>query len=361
MALDKELVRKFLPLFVSEYGSYADLNLIYRNCRLGKISSGEPPAVDSKLRTELADWCVELMVTAVMDGDGLSGKWGPREGNGPVKHMTTPEAQEKARFARACARLYLACSLGSDEKISRQTTNGLPDGKLKPKAKNYASPKGRDRQECARKLEAAQTNAIKTGVGIKGAVSEAHSLAKHYVNGGPYDKMIEAQWSNLIKELKDDITAGGGLDSCIALCDVSGSMYGIPMEVCVALGLIVSEIAPDPWKGRVLTFQENPTWHKIKGSDLSEKVRNLISAPWGGNTDFGKTLNLILKTAVDNSLTQDQMPKVMFVFSDMQFDQADRSCSGYGGSHYYREGAVVQFYAIAEDPTLALKGWITLD
>jgi hypothetical protein len=64
-----------------------------------------------------------------------------------------------------------------------------------------------------------------------------------------------------------------------------------------------------------------------------------MSAPWGGSTNFGKALNMILNFAVENQLPTEAMPEVLFVFSDMQFDQADGTRSSYGGTHHYREGA----------------------
>ncbi|CAN8247804.1 unnamed protein product [Cochlearia groenlandica] len=38
-------------------------------------------------------------------------------------------------------------------------------------------------------------------------------------------------------------------------------MTGTPMEVCVALGLLVSELNEEPWKGKVITFSKNPQLH----------------------------------------------------------------------------------------------------
>ena len=38
------------------------------------------------------------------------------------------------------------------------------------------------------------------------------------------------------------------------MCDVSGSMHGQPMEVCIGLGLVVSECSHPAFRDRVLTF-----------------------------------------------------------------------------------------------------------
>ena len=143
----------------------------------------------------------------------------------------------------------------------------------------------------------------------------------------------------IVLEAREKFGREGGLPSCVALVDVSGSMAGVPMEVAVALGLVVSETAPAAWRNRVITFHERPSWHQIQGDTLAERVRNLMRAPWGGSTNFAAAMNMILDHAVEFNVPQESMPEVLFVFSDMQFDLADGSRSGYGGSHHVRSGA----------------------
>lgn len=64
------------------------------------------------------------------------------------------------------------------------------------------------------------------------------------------EKVAELQWARMV----EDLSKKEKLTDCIAVCDVSRSMYGTPMEVCVALGLLISELSEDPWKGHVITF-----------------------------------------------------------------------------------------------------------
>ena len=46
----------------------------------------------------------------------------------------------------------------------------------------------------------------------------------------------------------------------MVVCDVSGSMDGEPMEVAIALSLLLTEAAPQdcPWRGHIFTFDEKP-------------------------------------------------------------------------------------------------------
>jgi hypothetical protein len=138
------------------------------------------------------------------------------------------------------------------------------------------------------------------------------------LNDGDGGKVAELQWERMV----GDVAEKGKLKNCIAVCDVSGSMNGTPMEVCVALGLLVSELSEEPWKGKVITFSANPQLHLIKGDTLLAKTEFIRRMEWGGSTDFQKVFDQILNVAVAGKLTEDQLIKRVFVFSDMEFDQA---------------------------------------
>jgi hypothetical protein len=126
------------------------------------------------------------------------------------------------------------------------------------------------------------------------------------------------QWQRMV----DDMRALGRLSNCIAVCDVSGSMSGIPMDVCVALGLLVSELSDDPWRGRVITFSELPELHRIAGETLEDKVSFIRDMDWGMNTNLQAVFDKILEVAVEARLAPERMVKRVLVFSDMEFDQA---------------------------------------
>ncbi|GMY27166.1 DUF2828 domain-containing protein [Fagus crenata] len=144
-----------------------------------------------------------------------------------------------------------------------------------------------------------------------------HEIIKSLNEDG--GQVAELQWERMV----DDVAKKGKLTNCIAVCDVSGSMDGTPMEVCVALGLLVSELSEEPWKGKLITFSENPQLHLIKGDTLLEKTKFIREMDdWGCNTDFQKVFDQILQVAVEAKLTEEQLIKRVFVFSDMEFDSA---------------------------------------
>ncbi|XP_074347145.1 uncharacterized protein LOC141685974 [Apium graveolens] len=132
------------------------------------------------------------------------------------------------------------------------------------------------------------------------------------------EMVAELQWKGMV----DDMLNKGKLKNCIAVSDVSGSMEGTPMEVSVARGLLVSELSDEPWKGQLITFSSNPELHVVKGNNLREKCEFIKEMDWNMNTDFQKVFDKILKVALDAKLTEEQMIKRVFVFSDMEFDLA---------------------------------------
>lgn len=143
-----------------------------------------------------------------------------------------------------------------------------------------------------------------------------HEIVKSLSYGD--NQVAELQWQRIV----DDLSAIGKLKNCLAISDVSGSMCGIPMEVSVALGMLVSELSEEPWKGKLITFSANPQLQLIEGTSLWAKVESVKRMYWDMNTDFQKVFDKILEVAKAGKLSEDQMIKRLFVFSDMEFDQA---------------------------------------
>ncbi|KAK2966029.1 hypothetical protein RJ640_012288 [Escallonia rubra] len=149
-----------------------------------------------------------------------------------------------------------------------------------------------------------------------------HEIIRSLGDGtGP--EVAELQWKRMV----DDLAKKGKLRNCMAICDVSASMTGTPMEVSVALGLLISELSEEPWKGKLITFSTSPEFHEIGGDSLLSKTSFIRMMDWDGNTDFQKVFDRILEVAVRGSLGEEQMIKTLFVFSDMEFDQASTSRS----------------------------------
>lgn len=124
-------------------------------------------------------------------------------------------------------------------------------------------------------------------------------------------------WDNLPKIEVD----GTGL----VVADVSGSMSGLPMEVCISLAIFFAENAKGVYQNKFITFSERPSLVSLKGYNIVEKVNNLSRAEWGMSTNLEAVFTAVLNAAVNASLPQSDMVQTLYIISDMEFNQIDRN------------------------------------
>ncbi|PPQ97716.1 hypothetical protein CVT26_001906 [Gymnopilus dilepis] len=148
-------------------------------------------------------------------------------------------------------------------------------------------------------------------------------------------RVTEAQWKTLIENLRDS----GSIDSALAVCDVSGSMgslYGYhyhkkagkdyvpPILPAISLSLVLAHLAKPPFDGGFITFSSQPQFVQVdKSQSLYEQIMSMSRTHWEMNTNLQSVfVDLILPLAVKNQVKPEDMIKRLFIFSDMQFDQA---------------------------------------
>jgi hypothetical protein len=143
-------------------------------------------------------------------------------------------------------------------------------------------------------------------------------------------RLADLQWKSLVDSIAS--SANSQFENCLAIADVSGSMgyYGHgdkknpqPINVCLALTLLLGELASAPWNGCFFTFSSDPACQFVDPSKpLSERAAKVQGAHWEMSTNFYKVFDLILATAKREKLAPENMVKKLFIFSDMQFDEA---------------------------------------
>lgn len=112
----------------------------------------------------------------------------------------------------------------------------------------------------------------------------------------------------------------------LPMVDVSGSMScpaasGVTcMDVAISLGLYLSSKTSSDFKDMFLTFSQNPKIQVLKGN-LSQKYVQLSNADWGMNTNLHSAFSEVLRVAIDNRVSAENMPDTILILSDMQFDQ----------------------------------------
>jgi hypothetical protein len=104
------------------------------------------------------------------------------------------------------------------------------------------------------------------------------------------------------------------------MADTSGSMEGRPFNTAIGLAIYFAERNVGPYKDMFLTFSGRPKFQKLKGQTLEEKLSSLDPYGWDSNTNLEAAFKLILKTAIDNKIKPEDMPKALIVVSDMEID-----------------------------------------
>jgi hypothetical protein len=160
----------------------------------------------------------------------------------------------------------------------------------------------------------------KNGAKVNAGQLFAHQVVEGYYSGkvANVDAVLEKSW----EQQQAKALELGSLGKCLMVSDVSGSMSGQPMLVSIAMGILVSDVLPEPWRGHVITFDSNPQWHKVQGDTLHAKVQSLRNAPWGCSTDLQAVFDLVLRKATAAKLPAEEMPERVIIVSDMEFDSA---------------------------------------
>lgn len=136
-------------------------------------------------------------------------------------------------------------------------------------------------------------------------------------------KLAEKQWDALPNYMQNNN------ELILPVCDTSGSMRALLgnssnltcLDACVSLGLYISERNIGKFKDAFITFSLKPELQYINGS-LNNRYHQLKTADWGMNTDLSAVFKLILNQATKFHLPQSEMPTMILIMSDMEFDQA---------------------------------------
>jgi hypothetical protein len=132
-----------------------------------------------------------------------------------------------------------------------------------------------------------------------------------------------AQWNALPNFLE------GSQERFIPVVDVSGSMYWPESkitgdlyagDVAQSLGLYISERNLGPFKDAVISFSESPSLSILRGS-LSERYNQFRGIGVGGSTNIQAVFRLILDKAKQSNVPESEMPTMVLILSDMEFNQ----------------------------------------
>ena len=295
-----ETMRKNLAL-ISEFGRWDDLLSLV----------GTPLETDA----------LSLIANALKNGNQLASKWMPRP---------NVNNREKKRQANAL-RKFLKLTPGGYRKMLADSSNTVEQlmcanefGKINyshvpSKAmSDYMRAFGRnDGERFTSFIESVKKGDVKINAGAVYPYDIVKNLKFGNSNGA------DAQWNSLPNYLENNN------EQFLPVVDVSGSMECSAgnnknvscMDVAISLGLYISERNEGAFKDTFMTFSDNPVLQVLKGS-LSERYKQLSRADWDMSTNIEKVFTTILNSAVKNNVPESEMPTMIIILSDMEFNAA---------------------------------------
>lgn len=180
---------------------------------------------------------------------------------------------------------------------------------------NYRKAFGKhDQERYAAYLKAVEKGKAKMNAG---AVYPYEILEKIMDSSTEQDiKALDLLWKNMPNWLEGNEHYG------LVIADTSGSMHWRPIAISISLAIYFAQRNVGPFQNVWLNFSQNSTFQYLKGNNLKEIWDNIDRENWDQNTNLQSAFNLILSAAVKNKVVQKDMPRILYIVSDMEFDQA---------------------------------------
>ena len=153
---------------------------------------------------------------------------------------------------------------------------------------------------------------------VNAAVLNPVDIAEQIFGSYRPSEIERLAWEKYWDNLKDYYN--GREEPGIAIVDVSGSMAGQPMNAAVSMGAYIAERGKGPFQNHFITFSDTPQLVKFEGVDIYDKFRRARQADWGGSTNIEAVFDLLLQTGRRNHVRPEDMPRTIYIFSDMEFN-----------------------------------------
>lgn len=323
-----EDVLRIIPV-LSEFGRWDDL-LIFK----------------TKAAKELA---YSKIAEALREGNGLCAKWMPRvykfkkNAQGVVDMNTVANKNRSQSNAiardimnvmglneRQYRKLLSSMSNTVEQKMCSNDWNDIDYSKLPSVASSRYLPAfmKHDEERYREYLDSLTKGETK----VNAATLFPYDVLKNLVGTGNYysRKAPTAEQVKLGIQQWEALTNLMGDNSVLPMVDTSGSMSGYNVtnnltvqDVAVSLGLYVSTKQTGAFQNMWLNFSTNPKLKELVTGTIADKAYDLYhnhGSDWDGSTNVEAAFNLVLSTAVRHQVPQDQMPKVLMIFSDMEFN-----------------------------------------
>jgi len=254
-----------------------------------------------------------LIKKSLNEGNANCAKWMPRKGQNAVK-LTKFLGLSPKEYRR----LIVDLTKVVETKMCAKDWDNINFSHVPSVASaRYQKAFGRNATE-KYKTYLAELSKPDSKVKINAGAVYPYDVCKSVMKGNA--EAADAQWKALPNYVGDA--------KILPMVDVSGSMSMVyckqggptPMEVAVSLGLYLSEKNTSDFKDMFLTFSGEPEMQSVTG-DLSSRIYQMKNSNWDMNTDLHKAFDELLCVASKGEVSQEDMPEILLILSDMQFDQ----------------------------------------
>lgn len=255
----------------------------------------------------------DFIAVALAANNGLCAKWMPRKGPLAVElrnHLgLTPKRYRKMLVEKTNVVETLMCA---------KDWNAIQFGKL-PSLASARYKKAFSRN--AKDHYLAYLEGLKKGTKkVNAGAVYPYDIIKTLRDGDREAlQLVESQWAALPNYVGDA--------NALAMVDVSASMMTpvsgakvSALDVAVSLGLYIADKNTGKFKDTFLTFSGDPELLHLKGN-IVDKVDQMKRSSWSTNTNVAAAFQKILDVAVKAKVPQSEMPEMLLILSDMQFDQ----------------------------------------
>jgi hypothetical protein len=278
------------------------------------------------VNTPLESQALGLIAEALNAKNGLCAKWMPRPniGNRDKKKLANTLRKYMGLSPKEYRKMLVESSNTVEQLMCAKEYSQIEYSKLPSKAMS-------DYMKAFKKNDLARfeayLNSVEQGeVKINAGAVYPYDIIKNLKQGNY--KGADVQWNALPNYLENSN------ERLLPVVDVSGSMECPAgqnpnvtcMDVSISLGLYISQRNVGAFQDAFVTFSSSPSLQYLKGS-LSERYNQLRRADWAMSTNIQAVFDLILSKAKASNVSEDEMPTMVLILSDMEFNYA-------GGLHW---------------------------
>lgn len=164
----------------------------------------------------------------------------------------------------------------------------------------------------------------KMNASVLNPIEVLHEYAKGCYGKVSYNEDLEALWS-----LIPNKTSGNC--NTLVVRDGSGSMMSAigqgssatMLEAATSMAIYCAEHITGAFKNTFITFSSRPEVVNLSECNtLADKINLLYRYNDCSNTDIEATFDLVLNSAIEGGLAQEELPAYLMILSDMEFDDA---------------------------------------